>query len=342
VVDHSENSLAELVRWLRSDIDGLAVDDFRALPLDFGSWIMKQFIMEQPSYDVVLNFAALKHVRTEKDSYSLLQMLDTNVVKTARLLGWLNERGGTGNFFSVSTDKAANPVNMMGASKRLMEHVMFSDDTCVGKTMKTASARFANVAFSDGSLLQSFLKRYEKRQPMALPRDTRRYFISLEEAGQICLLAAFCGFDKLVLIPKLDPSNDMCLLEDVAKAVLEYYGVKPRFYNDEMEAKRRVSTDFDRGYYPLLLTELNTSGEKAYEEFVGEGEEAVDIGYNQLMGVKYKPIMKGAVSGIIGRLESAVSSNLDIDSKESLVQLVSGVLPELDHRETGMNLDQRM
>ncbi|MBN2569751.1 MAG: polysaccharide biosynthesis protein [Deltaproteobacteria bacterium] len=342
VVDQSENGLAELVRWLRSGVDGLTIDDFRTLPLDYGSQIMHQFIVEQRPYDVVLNFAALKHVRSEKDSYSLLQMIDTNVVKTARIFKWLGAQDGTSCFFSVSTDKAANPANMMGASKRLMEHVMFSDDIRPGKKFNTTSARFANVAFSDGSLLQSFLKRYEKRQPMALPRATRRYFISLEEAGQICLLSAFCGFDRLILIPKLDPSADMCTMEDAARMVLKYYGMKPRIYDDEHEARRRVATDCDHGYYPLFLTELNTSGEKPYEEFVGSEEIAVDIGFRHLMGVEYKSVAKGMISDIVNYLELVVSSNKDAVSKEHLVEAISKVLPEFKHIETGINLDQRM
>jgi FlaA1/EpsC-like NDP-sugar epimerase len=174
VVDQNENTLVELVRDLRSRFDASKLPDFRTLPLNFGSPIMERFLMEEEPYDFVLNFAALKHVRSEKDCCSILQMLDTNVVKPAYLLKWLVNRGGLRGYFCVSTDKAANPVNLMGASKRLMEHVIFSGEVAECRDVKITSARFANVAFSDGSLLQGWLMRLSQGQPLAVPRDTRR------------------------------------------------------------------------------------------------------------------------------------------------------------------------
>src|SRR5213075_197665 len=204
----------ELVRDLRGRPSGLSVRDFRTLPLDFGSATMRRYLLDAEPYSLVLNFAAVKHVRSEKDSYALLHMFDTNVLKATRLLDWLVERGGVHTYFSVSTDKAANPVNLMGASKRLMELAMFSHDATT-RGMAIRSARFANVAFSDGSLLDGWLRRLEKRQPLAAPRSTQRYFISLRESGQLCLLAALCAPPAHVVIPRLDSAAHLRALEGI-------------------------------------------------------------------------------------------------------------------------------
>ena len=342
IVDQSENNLAELVRDLRSSPGGLSIPDFRTLPLDFGSSTMERFLRAQEPYDFVVNFAAIKHVRSEKDVFSLLQMIDTNVVKTARLLQWLGERGGTSSFFSVSTDKAANPVNLMGASKRLMEHVMFSGDIIPDGSFNISSARFANVAFSDGSLLQSFLKRWEKRQPSAVPRSTRRFFVSLDEAGQICLLAAFCAPHKHLLIPKLDSDVDLCDLETIARSVLKKLGYEPHIYEDEAEARASILDDLSHGRYPLLVTPLDTSGEKPYEEFVGEGEVAQDVGMQQLLGIPYKSAPAGTVAEFVQRVEAIINEARICVTKGDLIREMTSVVSELRHLETGTCLDQRM
>ena len=342
VIDQSENNLAELVRDLRSRRDGLTVADFRTLPLDFGSPLMQRFLREEEPYEYVLNFAAVKHVRSEKDSCSLLHMLDTNLVKLARLLGWLQEKGSTESYFCVSTDKAANPVNLMGASKRLMEHVIFSADVAPDFDARVSSARFANVAFSDGSLLQSFLKRLEKRQPLAAPEQTRRFFISLREAGQICLLAAVCAPDRHLLIPRLDPAADLRELEAIAVAVLRHRGFDPRIYRDEEEARSNVESDVAAGCYPLLLTPLDTSGEKPYEEFVGDGEQSVEIGMLNLLGVPYRPAMQGKLLPTLAEIEKLVSQPGTPATKQQIVDTMSSVIAELRHVETGKSLDGRM
>jgi FlaA1/EpsC-like NDP-sugar epimerase len=342
VVDHNENTLVELVRALRSDRAGLSVDDFRCLPIDFGSTIMQRMLRETPPYDYVLNFAALKHVRSEKDVCSLLQMLDTNLIKHTRLLRWLAERGELKRYFCVSTDKAANPVNLMGASKRAMEHVVFSCEASPLLTAETVSARFANVAFSDGSLLDGFLKRLQKQQPLAVPRQTRRYFISLAEAGQICLLAAFCAPHRHTVVPRLDPSNDLHDLEDVAAAVLRRAGFVPAIYHDEVEARTRVPADMDAGRYPLLLAPLDTSGEKPYEEFLGEDETAIEIGMRELRAIPYVPAPKGSVAALIGELERYVANpGLPVD-KSTIVKRLAAAVPQFHHVETGKTLDHRM
>jgi FlaA1/EpsC-like NDP-sugar epimerase len=342
VIDQNENTLVELVRTLRSDPAGLSVADFRCLPIDFGSTIMERLLKETPAYDYVLNFAALKHVRSEKDVFSLLQMLDTNLVKQARLLRWLTERGGLRRYFCVSTDKAANPVNLMGASKRVMEHLVFSREAVPSFAADAVSARFANVAFSDGSLLDGFLKRLQKRQPLAVPRQTRRYFISLVEAGQICLLAAFCAPSGHIVVPRLDPSSDLHDLESVAAAVLRRAGFEPAVYHDEAEARTRVAADVDSGRYPLLLAPLDTSGEKPYEEFLGNNETAVEIGMKELLAVAYVPTSPGAVATLVNELEQYLATpRLPVD-KSTLVARLAAVVPQFCHVETGKTLDQRM
>ena len=342
VVDTDENGLAELVRDLRSGRDTPLPADFRLLPLDFGSSIMRRFLAEQAPYDYVLNFAAIKHVRSEKDLYCLLQMLATNVLKPARLLRWLAERGGTTSYFCVSTDKAANPTSLMGASKRLMEHAAFSGEAATGFAARVASARFANVAFSNGSLLQSFLQRLEKRQALAAPIETRRYFISLTEAGQICLLAALCAPSRHLLVPRLDAATDLHDLESVAVAVLRQHHLEPRRYRIEEEARAAVDRDMAQGCYPLLLTPLDTSGEKPFEEFIGSGERAMEIGLPNLLAVPYLPAPAGAVSRFLERMERLLADHAAPLRKEDLIAELSAVVPELQHRDRGKSLDDRM
>ena len=300
---------------------------------------MGRFLAESDPYDFVLNFAALKHVRSEKDVYSLLQMIDTNVVRHVRFRRWLNDYGHGKRYFSVSTDKAANPTSLMGASKRLMEDVVFDASLC-GEAVAT-SARFANVAFSNGSLLQSFLTRLNKRQPFAAPRDTRRYFVSQAESGEICLLSALLGRDQNVLFPKLDPVSQLQLLEDVAVRVLGHMGYRAEFFEDEGEARGAVEVLAIERRWPLLLTPLDTGGEKPYEEFVGSDEAAVESGLSTLGAIRHTP--SGAINGgILALLEDAVArvdGNLD---KASIVAAIQSVIPSFSHRETGKTLDDRL
>lgn len=342
VVDVSENGLAELTRDLRSRAAGLAIQDFRTLPLDFGSPLMERFLEGQPSYDLVLNFAALKHVRSEKDAYAILQMLDTNVLRAGRLLDWLTSRGGTAHYFSVSTDKAANPVNLMGASKRLMEHLVFGPGRPGRDRTGISSARFANVAFSAGSLLEAWLLRLEKRQPLAVPRATRRFFLSLPESGQLCLLAAGAVEDGTIVIPRLDPARDLRELEQVAVALLGRLGLRPWLVEEEAAARRGVEAALGRGEYPLLLTPLDTMGEKAYEEFVGAGESAGAVGLPHLAGVRYPSMAPPALGEVVGWLEAALRPGRAVPSKAEILAQVARVVPELRHHASDKSLDDRM
>lgn len=337
VVDLNENGLVELIRDLRSRTDHLKVEEFRTLPIDYGSPIMARFLAEARPYDLVLNFAALKHVRSEKDVYSMLQMVDTNLVKHRRFKHWLGEHDHHGRYFAVSTDKAANPLSVMGATKRLGEEIIFEN----GPLAETSSARFANVAFSNGSLLQSFLIRFSKRQPLAVPRDTRRFFVTLAEAGEICLLAGCWTPSGTIAFPTLDPAKHLCRLDEIAAALLHSLGYTPAFYTDEEAARREADQQIARKQYPLLLTPLDTAGEKPYEEFVGEGERVAEIGLSSLSVIQHRP-MGVAFEGLFSTLESATlhaSSTLD---KASIVELISATLPQFKHRASAKNLDDRM
>ncbi|HLO75852.1 MAG TPA: polysaccharide biosynthesis protein [Magnetospirillum sp.] len=342
VVDQSENSLVEVVRNLRSRPEGVDVEDLRTLPLDYGTPIMRAFLRANGPYDAVFNFAALKHVRSEKDPYSLLQMLETNISKQVRFMSWLRDTGFSGRYYCVSTDKAANPVSLMGASKRLMEHVMFSSEAVSGFTATTTSARFANVAFSNGSLPQAFLMRHRVGQPMAVPAGVRRYFISHREAAEISLLSWLRGSQGNIAIPTFSPEEGLVLLQDVAENTIRHLGFEPRHYDDEDKARRCAAADIAAGFYPLLVTPLDTAGEKPYEEFVGDGEKTVDLGLKDVVAVDYLPAPTGTLGPMIQYLDRVIRGEEEMPKKEDVVRLVAACIPQFHHIETGRNLDQRM
>lgn len=346
IIDQNENELAELVRSLRSAREPVAIQDLQTLPLDYGSPAFRAFVRAKGPYDVVLNFAAIKHVRSEKDSYSTLQMFDTNIRKQAMLMELLKSVGFEGRYFSVSTDKAANPTSLMGASKRVMEHVMFDADLVEGLACTITSARFANVAFSNGSLLQSFENRLRKHQPLAAPAATRRFFVSMKESGQLCLLAATTAPHNHILIPNLDPATALVEMQAIAEGFLHAHGFTPAHYSDEAAACAAVSQEEAQKRWPLLITELSTSGEKPYEEFVGASEQCVDLGYESLSGVPYLPLAQaGVMAQVLDRIE-ALFSQADAApfSKDTLKDIIALAEPGflMSHKETGLNLDQRV
>lgn len=288
VVDHNENALAELVRTLRSSGQPLRVDDLLTMPIDYGGEPFRLWLKAQPRpYDHVFNFAALKHVRSEKDPYSILAMLDTNVLKLARLSKQLADHAGLKRLFCVSTDKAANPSSMMGATKRLMEHAMFSPSLGWSEKPSITSARFANVAFSNGSLLQSWGNRLALNQPMACPEGCRRFFVALPESGHFCTLAGMAGEAGNIMVPALDPKDHLMLLQDVAGWFLEAQGLTPHYTHDEAEATGQVEELAAKGRWPVLLTPLDTAGEKPYEEFVGANESVHPTRWGSLCRVPY-------------------------------------------------------
>jgi nucleoside-diphosphate-sugar epimerase len=339
VVDHNENYLAELVRELRGRPAGIPDIDFRALPLDYGGPVTERFLADSPPYDVVLNFAALKHVRSEKDIYSVLQMFDTNLVRHMRFKRWLADHRHGSTYFAVSTDKAANPVSLMGASKRLMEDLIF--DVAAESYQTTTSARFANVAFSNGSLLQGFGYRLAKRQPLAVPRETRRYFISHQEAGELCLLATCRIPDSHIAVPRVDTILQLQLLEDIACACLEYWGLGAERYLDEARARNDVERLAREGRWPLLLTPLDTGGEKPFEEFVGTGETATDCGLFNVSALRHIPCVT-AEQKLFDQIARWVDEPDLAIAKSKLASAISDALPNFHHSQSERNLDQRL
>ena len=337
VVDLAENGLVELVRDFRSRPKPLVNGEFRLLPIDYGSTATERLLQSEPPYDLVLHFAAHKHVRSEKDVPSVVQMLDTNVVKMYRFTKWLQKYGHGKRYFAVSTDKAANPTSLMGASKRLMEHVLFAIGS---KGSSVTSTRFANVAFSNGSLLQGFLYRLARRQPLAVPREVRRYFVSPREAAEICLLTAGAAAPGHITFPHLDPAEHLRPLVDIATSLLREIGLQPAFYEQEAEACAATDVELRRGAYPVLLTPLDTSGEKPYEEFVAADEAPSPTQFAALSAVQYvpAPLPLEPALAFLDKITSSASMKLE---KADIAHHVASVVPGFKHVETGRNLDDR-
>jgi len=337
VIDLAENGLVELVRDFRSRPEPLVKGEFRLLPIDYGSAATERLLQSEPPYDIVLHFAAHKHVRSEKDVPSVIQMLDTNVVKLHRFTNWLQKYGHGKRYFAVSTDKAANPTSLMGASKRLMEHVLFAIGS---RDSSVISTRFANVAFSNGSLLQGFLYRLARRQPLAVPREVRRYFVSPREAAEICLLTAGAAAPGHITFPHLNPNEHLRPLVDIAVALLREVGLEPSFYENEAKACGATETELKRGAYPVLLTPLDTSGEKPYEEFVATDEAPAPTGFAALSAVQYVPAPLPLEPALAFLDEIASSASMQLDKSE-IARHVASVVPGFRHVETGRNLDDR-
>lgn len=336
LTDISENNLVELVRGFRSSGSCLP-DDFRTYAIDFTGAEMRALLGAQ-SYDYVLNFSALKHVRSERDPFTLMRLLEVNVMGNSRMLDALAETSIPRKAFSVSSDKAVRPANLMGASKAFMERVFLAR----ADEIPFASARFANVAFSDGSLLYSFLKRLESRQPISAPSDVRRYFITHEEAGQLCLLGAFTGRNREIYFPKFRPECDMMTFAEIARVFLKVHGLEPIECENESEARTRASElTADSKNWPCFFADSDTTGEKAFEEFYHPDEE-IDLERFPQVGVVTSP-----VSGEEEKIEKALSAIVDLRrqsrwKKADLVEIVRNAVPELDHVERGRDLDQKM
>lgn len=342
VVDQDENGLAELVRDLRSSGCLPRALDLRLEPLDYGAEVARRFIAGAGPYDAVLHFAALKHVRSEKDAASILQMLDTNVLKQVRLMAWLAELGNPARYFAVSTDKAANPVNFMGASKRLMEQLVFTDALQpMGHAVRT-SARFANVAFSAGSLLASWGERIRKRQPMSVPVDTRRYFVTLEESAHICLLGAAAAPDRHLVAPHFDAQRDLHELAPIAEAFARSVGYRPAWYDSEPEARAALERDAARGAWPVLRTVRDTDGEKPEEVFAGAGERAVDIGLSELRGIAQHGCDAATLRDVLDQLSRWVGDARVAVDKPAIAACIRRVVRDFAPVAGGGSLDARM
>jgi len=337
LIDCSENNLVELVRDLRSTPVPLP-DDFVAAPVALGSLEMEHFLDAQKPYNYILNFSALKHVRSEKDPYSLMRMYNTNVFHVKELLQRLIRLKQLTKFFSVSSDKAVNPHNIMGATKIFMErvHILFSD------SIPFSTARFANVAFSDGSLLHGFRLRFEKKQPISAPVDTLRYFITHEEAGQLCLLSCFLGENRDVFFPHLDPSAHLVSFSDIATQFLQTRGYEPDVHASEEEAKECAEhLDPSSRIWPCYFFNSDTTGEKPYEEFYTNHDNVSFERFNAI-GIINRPgsTDSNSVLQAIERFEHIKRKK--IWNKEDMVAAIKIAVPELHHVEKSRNLDQRM
>ena len=336
VVDLNENGLAELTRDLRST-EGLYVpENYMTYTLDFDSPIFRRIFRETGGFDIVANFSAHKHVRSEKDRNSVQALLENNVIKARRLLDFLSENPPR-HFFCVSTDKAANPVNIMGASKRVMEDLIMA----YSGRFKVTTARFANVAFSNGSLPAGFIERVMKHQPIAAPDDVRRYFVSPEESGQICMLACVLGQNGEVFFPKLKEER-MMRFSTIADRFLNALGYAPhRCGSDEEARKFAAAMAADTKVWPVVYFKSDTTGEKDYEEFFVEGE-TLDMNRFVSLGVIRESERRPAheVDLFLARLETIFSH--DDFTKEDVVAALKDFLPNFSHEEKNKNLDQKM
>ncbi len=336
VIDLNENGLAELTRDIRST-EGLFVpQEYRAYTLNFADPIFTRIFREEKGFDIVANFSAHKHVRSEKDKYSVQALIENNDIKAKRLMDLLCEFPPK-HFFCVSTDKAANPVNIMGASKRIMEDLVMA----YNDKFKVTTARFANVAFSNGSLPDGWLHRLQKKQPLAAPNDVKRYFVSPEESGQICMLACILGNGGEVFFPKLG-EDQMLTFSAICDDFVKSEGFQKKECVNDVEAKRYAhQMSYDSDTYPVVYFTSDTTGEKAYEEFYVPGEK-IDMQRFQALGVVEQTTRHNManVNAFFEKLEAIFAK--DDFTKVQVVEAIKEFIPNFEHEEKGKNLDQKM
>jgi FlaA1/EpsC-like NDP-sugar epimerase len=335
VVDISENNMVELVRDLRSSL-GYIDGDFRTFILDCGSRDFDVFLAQEGPFEYILNLSALKHVRSERDPYTLMRMIEVNILNMDKLVGHAIEQG-TRKYFCVSTDKATNPVNMMGASKRIMElHLMYRS-----QYIPISTSRFANVAFSDGSLLHGFSQRLAKRQPLSAPLDVQRYFITPQESGELCLLSCLLGDNRDIFFPKLSERLHLTTFAEIARKYLRRQGFEPYECTTEEEARVRIEELRTSGRWPCYFSLSDTTGEKDHEEFTTE-DDVLDLERFRSIGViKNEPLSQGNLlrpfATEIDRMRSRGTW-----TKQELVDLFRKTAPEFRHTEMNRYLDGRM
>jgi FlaA1/EpsC-like NDP-sugar epimerase len=335
VVDISENNLVELVRDIRSSF-GYIDGEFATFALDIGSVEYDAFFMQDGRYDYILNLSALKHVRSEKDPFTLMRMCDVNIFNTDKTIAQATQKR-VKKYFCVSTDKAANPVNMMGASKRIMEMFLMRRS----KYIKISTARFANVAFSDGSLLHSFNMRLEKKQPIVAPDDVKRYFVTPKESGELCLMSCIFGQNRDIFFPKLDDSSDLVSFAEIAVKYLQEKGYEPYLCSSEAEARELVKTLPKEGKYPCLFTSSDTTGEKDFEEFYTENE-TLDMKKFQTIGViKNEPLFDDEKLNFFTKKIQEFKQQLSW-SKEDIVALFFELIENFEYEDKKKYLDGKM
>ncbi|HIF9339296.1 TPA: UDP-N-acetylglucosamine 4,6-dehydratase [Photobacterium damselae] len=335
VVDISENNMVELVRDIRSSF-GYINGDFQTFALDIGSIEYDAFIKADGQYDYVLNLSALKHVRSEKDPFTLMRMIDVNVFNTDKTIQQ-SINAGAKKYFCVSTDKAANPVNMMGASKRIMEMFLMRKS----EQIAISTARFANVAFSDGSLLHGFNQRIQKRQPIVAPNDIKRYFVTPQESGELCLMSCIFGENRDIFFPKLSEALHLISFADIAVKYLEQLGFEPHRCETEEEARQLAHTLPEQGKWPCLFTVSDTTGEKDFEEFFTDKEELDMSRFENLGIIKNDPLYE---QELLTLFENSISEMKGERAwtKEQIVKLFFTMIPDFGHKETGKYLDGKM
>jgi len=335
VVDISENNMVELVRDIRSSF-GYINGDFQTFALDIGSIEYDAFIKADGKYDYVLNLSALKHVRSEKDPFTLMRMIDVNVFNTEKTMKQAAENGSK-KYFCVSTDKAANPVNMMGASKRIMEMFLMRRSADIS----ISTARFANVAFSDGSLLHGFNQRIQKRQPIVAPKDIKRYFVTPQESGELCLMSCIFGENRDIFFPKLSEALHLITFADIAVKFLENLGYEPYLCSSEDEARELAHSLPEQGKWPCLFTDSDTTGEKDFEEFFTKSETLDMERFGNLGVIKNQALFDAE---LVNEFEQTITK-LKQDqtwTKDEIVELFFKMIPAFGHKETGKYLDSKM
>ncbi|HCN0298167.1 TPA: UDP-N-acetylglucosamine 4,6-dehydratase [Escherichia coli] len=335
VVDISENNMVELVRDIRSSF-GYIDGDFQTFALDIGSVEYDAFIKADGKYDYVLNLSALKHVRSEKDPFTLMRMIEVNILNTEKTIQQ-SIAAGVKKFFCVSTDKAANPVNMMGASKRIMEMFLMRKS----EEIAISTARFANVAFSDGSLLHGFNQRLQKQQPIVAPHDIKRYFVTPQESGELCLMSCIFGENRDIFFPKLNEALHLISFADIAVLYLKQRGYEPHLCETEDEARVLAKTLPAQGKWPCLFTSSDTTGEKDFEEFFTD-KEVLDMKRFINLGIikndpLYDPILLDHFKEKIEHMRASLEW-----SKKDIVKLFFEMIPDFGHKETGKYLDSKM
>lgn len=335
VVDISENNMVELVRDIRSSL-GYIDGDFQTFALDIGSAEYDAFWEADGNYDYVLNLSALKHVRSEKDPFTLMRMINVNVFNTDKTLKQAIAKN-VKKYFCVSTDKAANPVNMMGASKRIMEMFLMRRS----QEISISTARFANVAFSDGSLLHGFNQRIEKKQPIVAPKDIKRYFVIPKESGELCLMSCIFGENRDIFFPKLSENLHLITFAEIAEKYLKQIGYEPYICHDEEGARTLVNTLPDEGKWPCLFVNSDTTGEKDFEEFFTDNEVLDMQRFNNLGVIKNE---LNTEDKKLQLFESTIKEMMTSKkwSKEQIVKLFNQMIPNFGHKETGKYLDGKM
>ena len=335
VIDIDENGLVELVRDIRSSI-GYIEGIFELYVIDVGSIEFDLFVKNSHSFDYVLNLSAMKHVRNEKDPYALMRMVKINVINTRNLIKHATALGAK-KFFCVSSDKASNPVNLMGATKRIMEYILWSESN----KLPISSARFANVLFSNGSLTYSFNKRIEKKQPIVIPNNIKRYFISTQEAGLFCLFSTIIGENKDIFFPKASKKIHLITFKQILEKYLDKKGLKPLYFSTELEARQHIFDDKKNGFWPCFISETNTAGEKSYEEFF-TSIDTIDESSFKTIGkiIASASNNKVLLEKFLNLIDQMLSSRKW--TLQQIIDAISDAVPEMEHKTAVRTLYEKM